>query len=60
MCQEALDRDNQTVGDTKEALYFGREIPQDSSEAQLPQHGPNQWPSPVQCSHYTVAASFMS
>ena len=47
MCQEALDRDHQTEGDTKEALYFGREISPDSEEASLPQHGPNQWPSEV-------------
>jgi hypothetical protein len=47
MCQEALDRDHQTEGDTKKALYFGQEIPPNSEEAHLPQHGLNQWPSEV-------------
>lgn len=42
--EETLDPNNQTQGDTKEGFYFGREVPLDSSEAQLPLHGPNQWP----------------
>lgn len=38
---------NQSEGDTKEGLYFGREVPADSPDAGVPLHGPNQWPSPV-------------
>lgn len=41
---ETLDLANSTQGDAKEGLYFGREIPTESPQAQLPLHGPNQWP----------------
>ena len=40
---------NQSEGDTKEGLYFGREVSADSPDAGMPLHGPNQWPSPVRC-----------
>lgn len=43
--EETLDPANSSVGDRKEGLYFGREVGANSSEAQLPLHGPNQWPS---------------
>ena len=36
-----------TQGDTKEGLYFGREVPADAEEASKPFHGPNQWPPEV-------------
>ena len=47
MSEETLDAPNQTEGDTKEGLYFGREVPSDSEEAHMPLHGPNQWPAKV-------------
>ena len=47
MSEETLDAPNQTEGDTKEGLYFGREILPDSEEAHIPLHGPNQWPAKV-------------
>lgn len=33
--------------DTKEGLYFGREVSADDPEASQPLTGPNQWPSEV-------------
>jgi isopenicillin N synthase-like dioxygenase len=42
--EETLDPSNSTVGDQREGLYFGREIPSDDPRAKLPLHGPNQWP----------------
>lgn len=47
MYEETLDAANQKEGDTKEGLYFGREVAADSPEADLPLHGPNQWPPQV-------------
>ena len=47
MSEETLDAPNQTEGDTKEGLYFGREVPPGSEEAHMPLHGPNQWPAQV-------------
>ena len=47
MSEETLDAPNQSEGDTKEGLYFGREVPPDSKEACMPLHGPNQWPAQV-------------
>lgn len=44
--EETLSPLTQSTGDTKEGLYFGREIPADDPEAAKPLHGPNQWPSP--------------
>lgn len=44
MQQESLDPEHQSEGDTKEGLYFGREVPADSAG---PMQGPNQWPSPA-------------
>lgn len=44
MQEETLDPKNQRCGDTKEGLYFGREVPAGSPEAAKPLHGPNQWP----------------
>ncbi|KAK9843645.1 hypothetical protein WJX81_000832 [Elliptochloris bilobata] len=44
MAEETLDPANQREGDTKEGLYFGREVAPGSPEAHLPLHGPNQWP----------------
>ena len=45
---ETLDPEKQTEPDTKEGLYFGREVPEDSEEARTrPLHGPNQWPDAV-------------
>lgn len=45
--EETLDPAHQTTGDTKEGLYFGREVAPDSPEAATPLHGPNQWPDEV-------------
>jgi len=45
MAEETLDLQKQTVGDQKEGLYFGREVPKDSPDAVLPLHATNQWPS---------------
>jgi isopenicillin N synthase-like dioxygenase len=47
MAEETLDPANQSEGDTKEGLYFGREVDQGDPEARLPLHGPNQWPPPA-------------
>lgn len=33
--------------DTKEGLYFGREVSADDPESSQPLTGPNQWPSEV-------------
>lgn len=44
MAEETLDPEHQSQGDTKEGLYFGRDLAADSEEAKLPLHGPNQWP----------------
>ena len=43
--EETLNPSLQSVGDTKEGLYFGREAPRDDP---TPLHGPNQWPDPSQ------------
>lgn len=45
VAEETLDPAHSTAGDSKEGLYFGREVPAGSSEASLPLHGPNQWPA---------------
>ena len=50
LSEETLDVANQTEGDTKEGLYFGREVSANSPDAGMPLHGPNQWPSPVRAS----------
>tara|TARA_R110002050_G_scaffold275184_3_gene419883 strand:- start:575 stop:1060 length:486 start_codon:yes stop_codon:yes gene_type:complete len=42
MREEKLDPSMQTIGDTKEGYYIGRE-----SDKNLPLHGANQWPSKV-------------
>jgi hypothetical protein len=44
--EEKLSPGTQTEGDTKEGLYFGREIGLNDAESQKPLHGPNQWPDP--------------
>ena len=49
LSEETLDVANQSEGDTKEGLYFGREVSAASPDAGMPLHGPNQWPSPVRC-----------
>ena len=54
MADETLDPANQREGDTKEGLYFAREVAADSAEARLPLHGPNQWPPRVRSSLYTL------
>lgn len=51
MSEETLDAPNQTEGDTKEGLYFGREVSADSEEAHMPLHGPNQWPTQARFLH---------
>lgn len=43
--EETLSPLTQSSGDTKEGLYFGREISSEDPEAAKPLHGPNQWPS---------------
>ena len=55
--EETLDPAHQSTGDTKEGLYFGREIAPDSPEAATPLHGPNQWPDEVLffCMYFTCA-----
>lgn len=45
--EETLNPSVQSVGDTKEGLYFGREVPKGDPEAETPLHGPNQWPDPA-------------
>lgn len=42
--EETLDPDTQSTGDTKEGFYIGRHVPEESEEALLPLHGPNQYP----------------
>lgn len=44
--EETLNPSLQSIGDTKEGLYFGREVPKGDPEAGTPLHGPNQWPDP--------------
>lgn len=45
MAEETLDPLTQKSGDTKEGIYYGREVAADSEEARKPLHGPNQWVS---------------
>lgn len=40
--EETLNPGEAKGPDTHEGLYYGRELPADSDEAQLPLHGPNQ------------------
>ncbi len=47
MGDETVDPENQSEGDNKEGLYFGRDLPADCEEAKKPMHGPNQWPDAV-------------
>ena len=47
MGEQTLDPRNQTEGDSKEGIYFGREVPADCEEGQYMLHGPNQWPNSV-------------
>jgi isopenicillin N synthase-like dioxygenase len=42
--EETVDPGSQSAGDTKEGLYFGREVAPYEPEASKPLHGPNQWP----------------
>ena len=50
--EETLDPKLAKAPDTKEGLYFGREVPEDDPEAQtVPLTGPNQWPSEVCSAH---------
>ena len=58
---ETLDPEKQTEPDTKEGLYFGREVPEDSEEARTrPLHGPNQWPDEARaCPSLSGAAVVM-
>jgi isopenicillin N synthase-like dioxygenase len=42
--EEILDPGTQMKGDTKEGYYIGREVAVGTQEADLPLHGPNQWP----------------
>lgn len=50
------------VGDFKEGVYFGRDLPDDGTHplSLLPLHGPNQWPSEADAPGYrgAVEASF--
>ncbi|KAL3133076.1 hypothetical protein ABBQ38_006978 [Trebouxia sp. C0009 RCD-2024] len=55
MAEETLDPEHQSQGDTKEGLYFGRDLPADCEEAKLPLHGPNQWPSEALLPGYKAA-----
>jgi isopenicillin N synthase-like dioxygenase len=50
--EQTLDPANSTEGDSKEGLYFGREIAADSPLASRPLHGPNQWPSETLLPNY--------
>jgi len=43
--EETLDVERSSMGDGKEGLYFGREIPLSDPKSALPLHGPNQWPA---------------
>ena len=45
MAEETLDPAQSRRGDTHEGLYFGRHVDEGSPEAELPLHGPNQWPA---------------
>eukprot|EP00455_Lapot_gusevi_P000139 TRINITY_DN10059_c0_g1_i3.p1 TRINITY_DN10059_c0_g1~~TRINITY_DN10059_c0_g1_i3.p1 ORF type:complete len:365 (-),score=45.14 TRINITY_DN10059_c0_g1_i3:41-1135(-) len=42
---ETLAPELQTMGDTKEGFYIGREVVAGSQESRLPLHGANNWPS---------------
>jgi isopenicillin N synthase-like dioxygenase len=53
--EETLSPATQSQGDTKEGLYFGREVPLDDPEAATPLHGPNQWPDPEKLPHFRTA-----
>lgn len=53
--EETLDVSAQREGDTKEGLYFGREVARGSREAEIPLHGPNQWPDPEVLPHFRSA-----
>jgi isopenicillin N synthase-like dioxygenase len=53
--EETLDPSTQTQGDTKEGLYFGREVPKGDPEATIPLHGPNQWPDAEVLPHFRAA-----
>ena len=55
--EETLDPTTQREGDTKEGLYFGREVPKGHPEAGKPLHGPNQWPSSEQLPDFRTAIS---
>jgi isopenicillin N synthase-like dioxygenase len=48
MAFETLDPENQTAADTKEHFQMGEDVPEDHPDANLPLHGPNQWPAEVQ------------
>lgn len=50
--EETLNPSLQSVGDTKEGLYFGREVSKGDPEADVPLHGPNQWPDAAQLPHF--------
>eukprot|EP00850_Spirogloea_muscicola_P002873 SM000011S19051 [mRNA] locus=s11:585407:588738:- [translate_table: standard] len=43
--EEVLDPARQTIGDTKEGFYIGKEVPAGDARSAKPLHGPNQWPA---------------
>jgi len=47
MSYQTLDPKTQKAPDNKEGLNIGLEVPADSSLAEKPLHGPNNWPDPV-------------
>lgn len=55
MGEQTLDPKNQTEGDSKEGIYFGREVAADCTEGQYLLHGPNQWPNPVRLHIFNVS-----
>jgi non-haem dioxygenase in morphine synthesis N-terminal len=53
--EETLDPGSQSGGDTKEGLYFGREVQPHEPDASKPLHGPNQWPDSTALPHFRPA-----
>eukprot|EP00850_Spirogloea_muscicola_P004254 SM000018S03619 [mRNA] locus=s18:296361:299706:+ [translate_table: standard] len=43
--EEVLDPARQTIGDTKEGFYIGKEVPAGDARSAKPLNGPNQWPA---------------
>ncbi|PSC75554.1 Adenine guanine permease AZG1 [Micractinium conductrix] len=53
--EETLDPQRSRHGDSHEGLYYGRHVEEGSPEAELPLHGPNQWPDETALPGYRAA-----